>query len=159
MLRTIGLSSPSITTEIPLAKIGIVGSEGAKFTPDTELAAKAIIATLIRGYDTVVSGGCHLGGIDIWAKEIATEWQLPFIEFLPAKLGWSGGYKERNLQIAQESDIVVCITVKNFPPDYTGMRFPYCYHCKTSDHIKSGGCWTVKQALKLGKKGRVIVVE
>lgn len=148
-------------------KIGIVGSEEAKFTPAAENKAKDAITKLIADAvlanngdaPTIVSGECHLGGIDIWAKDIAAEWLCPFIGFPPKTLSWSGGYKERNLQIARESDIVVCITVKNFPPDYTGMRFPYCYHCKTDAHIKSGGCWTVKQALKMGKKGQIIVVE
>ena len=143
-------------------KIGIVGSEGAKFTNETQVKARMVIEDVIQKNwepTAIVSGGCHLGGIDIWAKEAAAHFGIPFIEFLPKILSWSGGYKERNLQIARESDIVVCITVKEFPPDYKGMRFPYCYHCKTDAHIKSGGCWTVKQALKMGKKGQIIVVE
>lgn len=147
-------------------KIGIVGSEAAKFTPDTETKARDAIANLIEEglhtdgqIPTIVSGECHLGGIDIWAKEIALDANIGYIGHPPKTLKWEGGYKQRNLLIARDSDLCVCITVKNFPPDYKGMRFPYCYHCKTSDHIKSGGCWTVKQAIKLGKQGRIIVVE
>lgn len=148
-------------------KIGIVGSEGAKFTHETEAKAHGIIFHILRDdelhegqpLEAVVSGGCHLGGIDIWARDAAIQMGVPFIEFKPAKLTWSGGYKERNLQIASESDIVVCITLKELPPDYKGMRFKSCYHCGTSDHVKSGGCWTVKQAIKMRKKGQIIVIE
>ena len=52
--------------------IGIVGHEAAKFTPETEAKAKAIIRDLLSDPLSVcVSGHCHLGGIDIWAEEIA----------------------------------------------------------------------------------------
>jgi hypothetical protein len=109
--------------------------------------------------EEVVSGGCHLGGIDIWAAEIAREIPgMKVTEFLPESRNWIH-YKKRNLQIADRSEIVYCITVKNFPKEYAGMKFPYCYHCKTDDHIKSGGCWTVKQAEKKGKPGQIIVVD
>jgi hypothetical protein len=39
------------------------------------------------------------------------------------------------------------------------MKFDLCYHCGTKDHVKSGGCWTVKYARKLGKQGKVIIIE
>lgn len=59
----------------------------------------------------------------------------------------------------QRSGVVVCIVVTQFPEGYKGMRFPYCYHCKTNSHIKSGGCWTVKYAKeKLGKRGYIIEI-
>lgn len=138
--------------------VGIVGSEGAKFTRDTELLARQKIDELLRDASCVVSGACHLGGIDRWAIEQAQHAKLPWIEYPPATKQWTGGYKERNIQIAEASDLVVCITVKELPPHYNGMRFKLCYHCGTDDHVKSGGCWTVKYAQKLGKEGRVEVI-
>jgi hypothetical protein len=39
--------------------------------------------------------------------------------------------------------------VAEYPPEYVGMKFDYCYHCHTSDHIKSGGCWTAHKAEKV----------
>jgi len=139
-------------------RIGIVGSEGAKFTPETEAKARAIIRSLLKPGDVVISGGCHLGGIDVWAVEEAKSLGLEFVEHLPKTLTWAGGYKARNVKIARDSDKVVCITVKKLHDGYTGMRFDYCYHCGTSEHVKSGGCWTVKKARQLGKLGEVIVV-
>lgn len=139
-------------------KIGIVGSEAAKFTPETEIAARCLIQNLIRDAHLVISGGCHLGGIDIWAKEEAAKLGIPMLEFLPEKLQWNGGYKERNEQIAAFSDEVYCITVKELPKTYTGMRFKFCYHCKTDEHVKSGGCWTTKYARSLGKVGKTLVI-
>lgn len=130
-------------------RIGIVGHEKAKFIPLTEATAKNIIFSLLTKDDTLVSGGCHLRGIDIWAEEIATEIGIPKdrqIIHYPKKFKWNGGYKERNLKIANDSEIVYCIVVEQYPEEYSGMRFNYCYHCKTSDHIKSGGCWTAKKA-------------
>lgn len=139
-------------------RIGIVGSEAIKFTSKTEAKAKKIIRSLLSPGDVVVSGGCHLGGIDIWAAEIGRELGLKVVEFLPATRAWNGGYRERNLQIAVSSEKVICITVKELPPNYKGMRFKLCYHCGTTDHVKSGGCWTVKAAIKMGRKGEVIVI-
>lgn len=140
--------------------VGIVGSEGAKFTPETEAAARSEITRLLSrpGVTAVCSGGCHLGGVDIFAEEEAAKLGLEAVVFKPKRLTWSGGYKERNLQIADASDEVHCITVKTLPAGYRGMRFRLCYHCGAADHIKSGGCWTVKMAKKAGKPTSVIVV-
>lgn len=142
--------------------IGIVGSEGAKFFSVTERLARAAIRKqlLLPGVVKAVSGGCHLGGIDIWAREEAAELSVPFEEFKPTRLQWSGpgGYEARNLQIVQASTKVVCITVRQLPPGYKGMRFDWCYHCKTGAHVKSGGCWTMKQAAKRGCDTELIVI-
>lgn len=130
-------------------KIGIVGHAADKFTPETKKAACAVIRSLLFPAGSVlVSGHCHLGGIDIWAEQIANEFGRETIIYPPAKLSWSGGYKERNEKIAADSDEVHCIVVKAFPPNFTGRRFSYCYHCKTMDHIKSGGCWTAHRSKK-----------
>lgn len=142
-------------------RVGIVGSEGAKFTPETEAEARSEIRRLIKPATLVVSGRCHLGGIDIWAVEEAEKLGIPTREYPPATLKWEGGYKQRNLEIAKNSDMVACITVKELPANYSGMRFPGgCYHCKTppAHHIKSGGCWTMKQAGLLGRQTELVVV-
>lgn len=126
--------------------IGIVGHEAAKFTTETEARARDLIRSLLHFDDIAISGHCHLGGIDIWAEEIADELGLAMKIFPPKSQSWEGGYKQRNLQIAEASDIVHCIVVAEYPESYQGMRFDFCYHCKTKDHIKSGGCWTMKRA-------------
>jgi len=129
-------------------RVGIVGHEARKFTPETEAKAREIIRSLLSPDDILVSGGCHLGGIDIWAEEEANKLGLEKEIYLPAIPRWEGGFKQRNLKIARASDIVHCIVVADYPEGYKGMKFDYCYHCHTSDHIKSGGCWTAKRARK-----------
>lgn len=140
-------------------RLGIVGSEAAKFTPESEERARAMIRYLIVQYGatTVVSGGCHLGGIDRWAEEEARKLGISVVEHLPATRSWPG-YKARNIKIARDSSRVVCITVDKLPPGYKGMRFKLCYHCRSDDHVKSGGCWTTKHARSLGKPGETVVV-
>ena len=131
-------------------KVGIVGHEQAKFNKITEAAARNLIHdNIIYPGDTIISGGCHLGGIDIYAEEIAKELGNEMIVHLPKKQSWLGGYKDRNLKIARESDIVHVIVVEKYPEGYDSMKFNYCYHCGKNDHIKSGGCWTAKKA-KIG---------
>lgn len=137
--------------------IGIVGHEAAKFTLNMEEEAKGIITQILlqsfieTGGVVLISGGCHLGGVDIWADEIAAEFDIPRIIHLPKRRSWSGGYKERNLLIAKDSGIVHVVVVTGYHDGYRGMRFDRCYHCGTSEHVKSGACWTAKQAIKLGR--------
>lgn len=140
-------------------KIGIVGSEGAKFTPITEAAARVFISTLLTDATWFVSGECHLGGVDSFAREEAERAGIRFKGYPPRRLTWDGGYKQRNLQIVEASDRVYCITLRELPEEYTGMRFSACYHCRMQDHVKSGGCWTVKQAVAQGKEGRIVVID
>lgn len=145
--------------------LAIIGHAADKFNLITELLAKQEIYDLIINYNnryndnlTIISGGCHLGGIDIWAEEIAKELNLPTCIYRPKVLSWQSkvekgveliGYKDRNLLIAK-SDIVVCIVVKEYPENYKGLKFDYCYHCQNKvdnpgQHIKSGGCWTARK--------------
>ena len=138
-------------------KVGIVGAEAAKFTRSGEVMAKRIIAQIVADADLVVSGGCHLGGIDIWAEEAAKERGVPLVVHKPARLTWSGGYKERNLKIAEDCEILYNIVVARLPDAFKGMTHRLCYHCGTANHVKSGGCWTMKEAAKM-KRGTVITV-
>lgn len=141
--------------------LGIVGHEAAKFTAETEgLARAAIRAHLARDFSCtgVVSGACHLGGVDVWAIEEAKKLGLTTREFPPANRSWEQGYKARNILIAEVADKVISIVVKVLPPGYTGMRFKLCYHCKTDSHVKSGGCWTAHYAARLGKPFEIIEI-
>lgn len=143
-------------------RIGIVGSEHAKFTMATQDAARVIIRELLSPDHTLVSGGCHLGGVDIYAEEEAKFLQLPTpIVHKPKFQRWQPqGYKARNIAIAQDSAVVHCLSIAEYPEHYKGMRFgphgyyedtPYCYHCNSTDHVKSGGCWTAIAAKGFGK--------
>lgn len=139
-----------------MAMVGIVGHEASKFTPTAEAEAKALITTLVGPGDVVISGGCHLGGIDIWAEEFARTHGMGATIFKPDRLTWTldpplKGYKERNIRIAELSEIVHVIVVKTLPPSFQGMQHKLCYHCHTTSHVKSGGCWTGKYAQGLGK--------
>lgn len=133
--------------------IGIVGHESAKFTPETEEKARTIIRELLADSNSVlVSGRCPLGGIDVWAEEEADKLGRKKIIHPPKVNSWEAGYKIRNLAIVRDSHVVHNIVVEKYPPNYTGkMRFKYCYHCKTSNHVKSGGCWTAHKAKLKGK--------
>lgn len=141
-------------------RVGIVGAEGAKFSRKAEGDAKRLILSLLQPDDVVVSGGCHLGGIDLWAEQAASHLNLPApIIHRPVTRSWASGYKPRNLLIAQDADVLHNIVVDAYPDGWDGMTFPFCYHCgKDAAHVKSGGCWTAKQAQRLGKPAHWHVV-
>lgn len=133
-------------------RLGIVGHEAAKFTRTGESRARILIRHLIAELrpDLVVSGACPLGGVDVWAVEEAARLGIATRECKPRQHSWDGeyGFKARNLDIANGSDLVVCILADSFPATYRGRRFATCYHCKDArpPHIKSGGCWTAMRA-------------
>lgn len=147
-------------------KVGIVGSEARKFTVRTKVLACVEICRLIEGAELVISGHSPLGGIDIWAIKLAERYGIPTQEYPPGVFTWESvkgvdGFKARNLKIARNSDFLACITVKELPPDYHGMEFPNgCYHCHTppEHHVKSGGCWTLREAKRAGKPTELVVI-
>lgn len=59
-------------------------------------------------------------------------------------------YKDRNIRIAKNSDYVYSIS--------TRVHLQPCYHCGEAGHERTGGCWTLKYARGLGKRGEVIVI-
>lgn len=142
-----------------MTHVGIVGAEAAKFTAVTAAKARAIIAKLLAPDDAVlVSGRCHLGGVDVWAEEEADRLGRPKIIHPAKELTWSTGYRPRNIKIAEDADIVHVIVVAVYPAHYADMRFELCYHCRSRSHVKSGGCWTAHFARGLGKTGHWHIV-
>ncbi len=135
-------------------RIGIVGNGSDKFTLRGKDRAFQLIHRLLHPEDTLVSGHSPVGGIDIWAEEAAGIIGASMDIKTPEIAQWNPpggyGYRARNLDIARTSDEVHVILADVLPHDYEGMRFKLCYHCGTDDHVKSGGCWTGKQAIKAG---------
>jgi hypothetical protein len=141
-------------------RIGIVGHGSDKFTIESKQKAIDLITHIVEEsqHETqenpiIISGHSPVGGIDIWAEDVAQAYNLKTEIKVPLQNMWDAayGYKQRNLDIARCSDVVHVILVDVLPPKYKGMRFNSCYHCNTNSHIKSGGCWTGLQAKKLGK--------
>jgi hypothetical protein len=153
-----------VSAPIAAKRVGIIGHGADKFTPETEAQARAVIRSLLSREDIVVSGHSPVGGVDIWAEEIGVDVGAAMDIKAPESPRWEGvfgkpGYKARNLDIARSSDEVHVIVAAVYPPNYRGRRFPLCYHCGTNDHIKSGACWTAKEAKKLGKTATWHVIE
>jgi len=152
-------------------RIGIVGHAADKFTTQGKANARAAILEIILDYKliclvnntelVVVSGHCPIGGVDIWAEQLARECGIETDIKAPKEHSWSGkyGYKARNLDIARDSDKIYVLLADSFPPDFKGKKFTYCYHCKTDNHIKSGGCWTAHQAIRLGRVAEWVIIK
>lgn len=150
------------TGEVHKVKIGIIGHAEDKFTPQSSEEAKRIIRTLLLEPGvTLVSGRSPLGGIDVYAEEVADQLGVPKDIKAPGTKSWSGknGYRERNLAIAEASDKVFVLVVDEYPASYKGLRFNQCYHCGLSTHVKSGACWTAKKAQAQGKKAFWIIIQ
>lgn len=160
----------------PWTYVGIVGAEAAKFTPRGEQAVRTLIQQILGPPGRVlVSGGCPLGGVDIWAEQEYALLRTLNLEERPAPVihhprepNWSKGFQPRNRLIARDSAILHNIVVDRYITGYGGRRWdreggtPLCYHCERRKrerklltyqaHVKSGGCWTAIEAEKLGKE-------
>lgn len=147
--------------ELNKLAVGIIGHGNDKFTEYGKETAIMIIKELLQNASCLVSGHSPVGGIDIWAEEEAKRMGIPCDIKSPKQTTWNSeyGYKQRNLDIARTSDIVYVLLADSYPDDYKGMRFEYCYHCKTKNHIKSGACWTAHKALGMGKKAQWIIIK
>ncbi len=125
-----------------------MGHAAEKFTEEKRYAVRvAIVAAIVWHRATsIVSGHSPMGGVDIWAEDIAKELRMRTDIKTPRQHTWEGeyGFKARNLDIAKSSDLVLVVVVKALPPGFKGMKFRDCYHClgRNPPHVKSGGCWT-----------------
>lgn len=145
--------------------IGIVGADDRKFSDTQEAwARRRILEVIKRDKPThVVSGRCPKGGVDIWAIEEAKRVGLITAEFPAEKNVWEW-YKKRNIQIAEACDKVVCIAVRRAPfMKSLPARTYKCVHCLKSgmpytQHVQSGGCWTMHYARRLGKAWQLILI-
>lgn len=142
----------------PIRK-GVIGSGSDKFTPIGEQRAKARIREILTPVCCLVSGHSIMKGIDIWSEEIFVELhpdiqpmiQAPQVEQWPDK-GVLKGYMSRNLDIARLLDELYVIVANHYPLDFPEKeKVPECYHCHTTEHIKSGACWTALRARELNK--------
>ena len=114
-------------------KIAIVGAQEDKWNTDQKSRVKAMLLNLLTRNDTLVSGQSPKGGIDIWAEEAADATRAKKLIFKPNFHRWEpDGYKDRNIRIAQECDIMYV-----FSPEQDEWN---------------GGKWTGKYAEELGKK-------
>ena len=137
-------------------KLGIIGHGKDKFTPEGMKLAIALMYKIIshRKVDVGISGHSPMGGIDIEFENVCNKLNIPLDLKIPKQHRWNAeyGYKQRNIDIAKDSDELHIIVVDKYPPNYKGMVFSKCYHCGTTNHVKSGACWTGKLAQRLGKK-------
>lgn len=91
-------------------KVAVVGSQD--LTVDQSVRAKHLIRLFLNTYGEhveVISGGAL--GIDTLAAQIAHRDGYRFTEYRPKNFQWDGpeGFKERNKQIAETCDTMLCI--------------------------------------------------
>ena len=132
-------------------KIAIVGTSH-DLAETEEMNLRKYITSELSQYsvkdDTIISGGAK--GVDKMAIRIAKGLGFKVKEFYPQGDSWQA-YKTRNLEIIKACDRVVCFTV--FVHDKK------CYHhIYEMNHQKTAGCWTLKEAVKQNKTGKLIIV-
>lgn len=134
-------------------KVAIVGTSH-NLTESEERDIQQTIAYIINRYepdeDTIISGGAK--GVDKMAIESAISRGFNTLVFSPKKEQWDGGYKERNIKIAEECHIIYCVSIP--------IHNTECYHHKTPPplkHEKTAGCWTLNRVREMGKECFLLV--
>lgn len=147
-----------------MRRIGIVGCGEDKFTLESKEIARRTIRELLmkellmEKELIVVSGHSPMKGIDILAEEVAKELGLKTEIYAPEVNQWEDlvdteddedgnykgmrrekGFKSRNIQIAEASDVLYVIVAKEYPSNYVFQPWelrdclkdgkPFCYHC------------------------------
>ncbi|MFQ5786879.1 MAG: hypothetical protein ACE5H1_02780 [Thermodesulfobacteriota bacterium] len=129
-----------------MSKLAIVGTSKLENEQERSDAIK-IIETVLEAPDEIITGDAD--GVDYFVRCFSQIKPTLVIKAIEKK--WEGkyGFKARNSMIAAECDELVCITTKT--------KTRKCYHCN-ADHQRTGGCWTMKEAKRLGKITRLYVV-
>jgi len=132
-----------------LKKIAIVGTSQLKTRQEDQIRDLIMeLFNTINDEFMVISGGAK--GIDTIAMKTAKHCGIETMIFNPKKQTWYY-FKKRNLKMAEECDELYCISV----PTITE---PCYHHDKPQDHQKTAGCWTLNEALKMGKKCRLYII-
>lgn len=132
-------------------KVAIVGTSHI-LTENEERDIQQALGYIMNQYDKedeIISGGAK--GVDTMAIELAQSHKINTCIIHP-KSNTLEGYKQRNFKIAEMCDTLFCITTPLRP------HAQKCYHHDPSaDHTKTGGCWTMKMALKLNKVCKLMI--
>lgn len=132
-------------------KLAIVGTS-VDLSENEDRAIREKITLILKDYapleTTIISGGAK--GVDSIAQEMALVLGFAVKPILPLGIGWKFN-KARNIEIAEECDKLICITV----PVHTEK----CYHhAKLEDHQKTAGCYTLKKAKEMNKPCELIII-
>jgi hypothetical protein len=131
-----GSNQSYINRAVTLAIVGSVASAWNTRGFDQALGVITGVLTVINP-GLVISGDSPKGGIDGAAERLAKRMGFEFKPYPPKTLDWKG-YSERNLQMAQDCDILVSI------------------RSRQSQTYGSG--WTADQAKRLGKQVHRILI-
>lgn len=130
-------------------KIAIVGTSHLT-DKEKARAANAIESIFNENPDAEIITG-DANGIDALVLSYSGCREMTMIKALDKK--WEGkyGFKQRNIAIAEQADIIYSIAIP--------IKTTRCYHCSNEDHERTGGCWTKRYAIdKLDKRGRTIII-
>jgi len=132
-------------------RVAIVGTSHI-LTENEERDIQQALGYIMNQYgegDEIISGGAK--GVDTMAIELAHSHRLDTCIIHP-KSNDLEGYKQRNFKIAEMCDKLYCVTTPLRP------HAQKCYHhTPPAKHTKTGGCWTMKMALKLNKECRLLI--
>ena len=132
-------------------KLAIVGTS-VDLSENEDRDIRQIVALILKDYvpleTTIISGGAK--GVDTIAHEIALPLGFAVKPILPLGIGWKFN-KARNIEIAEECDELICISV----PVHTQK----CYHhVEPQNHEKTAGCWTLKKVKEMKKPQQLVVI-
>ena len=135
-------------------KLAIVGINGRNLDKIDKLKAMKVISTIYNDKvkenkdPILLSFNNPRGGISALVDVFSLEFKAENKQY---DLGKSmKEWKEAQTKIAEDCDQLYCLT--------TAVKDKPCYHCLTLDHERNGGCYAKKEAQRLGKKVKLIIL-
>lgn len=135
-------------------KLAIVGINGRNLDKIDKLKAMKVISTIYNDKveekqdPVLLSFDNPRGGISALVDMFSLEFKAENKQY---DLGKSmKEWKKAQTKIAEDCDQLYCLT--------TAVKDKPCYHCLTLDHERNGGCYAKKEAQRLGKKVKLIIL-
>ena len=137
-----------------LIKLAIVGANGANLDTLDKTKAMKVITTIYEDKiiedknPILLSFNNPRGGISVLVNLFAEEFKIKNVVY---SLGTNlSEWKVAQRMMAKDCDHLYCLT--------TAVKDKPCYHCLSLDHERNGGCFCMKEAQKIGKKVKLIIL-
>ena len=131
-------------------KIALLGINGSGLDKNETQEAIYKIIEIVNRYDdpTILTIHSPNGGINLLVELYAdsNEKKKQYYNYGKSIYDW----KESSQQLAEDCDVFFCLTTK--------IKKHKCHHCLDYTHERTGACYPMKLAKKMGKQTKLIIL-
>lgn len=133
-----------------MSKIAILGINGSGLSNEETKNAMEMILEITNRYDdpTVITIHSPNGGVNTLVEMFADSNAVKheYYDYGKNMYDW----KESSARLAEDCDVFFCLTTK--------IKKNKCHHCLDYTHERTGACYPMKLAKKMGKQTKLIIL-